>query len=513
MAARLLPTALDGGAEMTMTRAGSTGLATMAVAAGLAAATASHAQSPTELARLRVTAEQLRDRALAGASPAYDLVESLTTDIGPRPAGSAAQHRAAQWGVERMRALGFENVHIESFPVSYWKRGEERAEVVGVSPQRLVIAGLGGTVPTPPGGIEAEIALFRIYDDMLAAPPGSLTGKIAVVTEPMGPTQDGSSYGAHYRIRGEGAVEAARRGAVGYLMRSLASDARRLPHTGSMRYVPEFADKTAAVGATPGQKPPARIPAAALSVPDAEQLERLVKRGRPVRVRMLLTSATQENATADTVVGEIRGRERPDEIVLIGGHLDSWDLGTGAIDDGAGVAITTAAAKLIRDLPQRPRRTIRVAMFGAEEIGAANTPFAAAHKAEEGKTIIASESDFGADRVYAVSLPAGAVQSAWGRSLGAVLAPLKVSLSREVATDGGADLEKLVGVPLAALAQDGSRYFELHHTADDTLDKIDRRQMDQNVAAWAAFIWMAADSNVDFRAIAASAPAASPGRR
>lgn len=476
--------------------------------AGTLLSTSAHAQAPADLARLRATAEQLRDRALAGASPAYDILESLTTDIGPRPAGSEAQHRAAQWGVQRLRALGFENVHIESFPVSYWKRGEERAEVVSPSPQRLVIAGLGGTVATPPGGIEAEIALFRIYDDMLAAPPGSLTGKIAVVTEPMGPTQDGSSYGAHYRIRGEGANEAARRGAVGYLMGSLASDTRRLPHTGTMQYVPEFADK-----ATPGRKPPARIPAAALSVPDAEQLERLVKRGGPVRVRMVLASTRQETVTADTVVGEIRGRERPDEIVLIGGHLDSWDLGTGAIDDGAGVAITTAAAKLIRDLPQRPRRTIRVAMFGAEEIGAANTAFAAAHKAEEGRTIIASESDFGSDRVYSVALPAGTAASAWGRSLAAVLAPMKVALSREVATDGGADLEKLVGVPLAALAQDGSRYFELHHTADDTLDKIDRRQLDQNVAAWAAFVWMAADSDVDFRAIAASAPPASTGRR
>ena len=335
-----------------------------AAAAVLALAAASTAAAQPAPGNLRATAEALRDRALAGQSPAYGLLEQLTTEIGPRPAGSEAEHRAAQWGVATLQRLGFENVHIESFPVDYWIRGEERAAVVGEHPQPLIVTALGGSVATPPQGIEAQIALFRTYDDLLAAPPGSLTGRIAVVTQPMPRTGDGSGYGASYRIRGQGATEAARRGAVAYLMRSLASDERRLPHTGMMSYAPDAP----------------RVPAAALSVPDAEQLERLVARGRPVRVHLVLTPTVRANVPTDTVVGEIRGRERPDEIVLIGGHLDSWDLGTGAIDDGAGVAITTAAAKLIRDLPQRPRRTIRVAMFGAEEINAANEAYARMHK-------------------------------------------------------------------------------------------------------------------------------------
>jgi Zn-dependent M28 family amino/carboxypeptidase len=218
-------------------------------------------------------------------------------------------------------------------------------------------------------------------------------------------------------------------------------------------------------------------------------------------VRLLLTPTVRENVPTDTVIGEIRGRERPDEIVLIGGHLDSWDLGTGAIDDASGIAISTAAAKLIHDLPVRPRRTIRVAMFGAEEIGRAGEAYATMHKAEEARTVIASEADFGADRVYGIALPAGAARTPFGRTLASVVAPLKVFISPRPATDGGADLEHLQGVPLASLGQDGTRYFDLHHSADDTLDKVDRAQLEQVVAAWAAFTYLAADSDIDFRAI------------
>jgi Zn-dependent M28 family amino/carboxypeptidase len=258
----------------------------------------------------------------------------------------------------------------------------------------------------------------------------------------------------------------------------------------------------------------AGIPAMALAVPDAEQLDRLAALGGPVRVRIVSTPTIRSGATADTVIGEIPGREKPDEIVLIGGHLDSWDLGTGAIDDGAGVAITTAAAKLIADMPQRPRRTLRVALFGAEELNFSNAAYAKAHPAEEqARHVIGSECDFGAEPPYRIALPAGAAASAFGRALSEAEAPLSIYIDRGPARDGGSDLEYLVGVPLAELGQDGSHYFDYHHAPDDTLDKTDPHRMDQAVAAWVAFAYLAADTDVDFRAIAAAAPPPSPGRR
>lgn len=433
-------------------------------------------------------AANLRDEALKG-NEAYAFLEALTTEFGPRPAGSDAEHRAALWAAGRMKQLGFENVRVESFPITQWERGEDAAVVLSPFPQRLVVAALGGSVSTPPQGIDAEIALFRTYDELLEALPGSLEGKIAVVTEPMGKTSDGSSYGAAYRIRGQGASEAAKRGAVAYLLRSLASDDRRLPHTGTMAY---------AVGAP-------QIPAAALTGPDADQLERMVKRGKPVRLRLVLTPTTRQ-ATSDTVIGEIRGSTTPNEMVLIGGHLDSWDQGTGAIDDGAGVAATLAAALLIKDLPRRPARTIRVALWGAEEIGVSGLAYATAHPAaDQARTVVASECDLGSDRVYSIALPPAGAASSFGRSLGRIVAPLRTFIAPDPAKEGGADLEELKGVPLASLNQDASRYFELHHTPDDTFDKIDPSQLNQVVAAWTAFTYLAADSGVNFRALAAPA--------
>ena len=438
---------------------------------------------------LIANAGRLRDRALSGDNVAYDVLEGLTTEIGPRPAASPVARRAADWAAAKLTALGFQNVHVEPFTMTAWTRGAETAEVTAPFPQRLVVTALGGSVATPPQGIEAEAVLFRSYDELLAAPVGSLAGKIAVVTQPM-PV---GGYGAYYKIRGLGPSEAARRGAVAYLLRSLATDDRRFAHTGTMTYLPQFSGQA--------QRPVPQIPAAALSAPDAEQLDRIAARGRPIRIHLTLTPTSRPGQTAETVVGEIVGREHPDQIVLIGGHLDSWDLGTGALDDGAGVAITVAAAKLIAGLPEHPRRTVRVALFGAEEVGQSNLAYAAAHPAaEQARHVIAAECDEGADHLYAIGLPKGAAQSSFGRTLGQVVAPMATFIDDEPATDGGADLESLVGVPLADLKQDSTRYFEIHHTADDTLDKIDRKKMDQNVAAWAAFTYLAADTDTDFRA-------------
>jgi Zn-dependent M28 family amino/carboxypeptidase len=465
-------------------------LRVLVVAAALAAtAGATNGATDTPPSEsLVATASSLGQKALNDPA-AFDFVASLTTEIGQRLAGTEAHRRAVAWAEARLKAAGFENVHSEPFTLTAWIRGAENAEIVSPVPQHLAVTALGGSVATDAGGIEAEIALFRTYDDLLAAAPGSLTGKIAVVTQRMVRAQDGSGYRAANRIRRRGPSEAAKRGAVAYLLRSLGTDSHRLPHTGALNYDPSAP----------------RIPAAALAVPDAEQLERLAALG-PVRIKLLLTPTVQENAPSWNVVGEVKGTTHPDDIVLIGGHLDSWDLGTGATDDGAGMAIAFGAARLIAGLPQHSGRTIRVVLFGAEEMDFSGAAYAQAHEAEAGKIVMAAEADFGARNVYSVQLPPGAAGSDFGRTLDRVIAPLGANLDRRPALFGGDDINGLqkAGVPVASLRQDGLDYFDTHHTADDTLDKIDPKQLDQAVAVWSAFIYLAAASDVDFRSLAAT---------
>ncbi len=419
----------------------------------------------------------------------YSFLESLTSEIGPRLAGTDAEARAAKWAEAKLKAAGME-VHLETFPMTVWERGVETAAVVEPAPQRLVLTALGGSVATPPGGIEAEAVIFRTYAALLAAAPGSLAGKIAVVTEHMVRTEDGAGYGAANPIRRAGASEAARRGAVAYLHRSLGTDNHRLAHTGALDYVEGVQ----------------RIPAASLANPDADQLERLAGLGR-VTLHVTLTPTQRENGQSITVVGEIKGREKPDEVVLIGAHLDSWDLGTGAIDDGAGDAIVAGAGRLIASLPQHPRRTVRVVLFGAEEMDYSGPAYAKAHVEEAGGIVAAGETDFGARRVYAVQFPLGAADSDFGRAVAGILPPLNVLLSHEPARRGGSDIEglRLAGVPVLSLSQNGLDYFDIHHTADDTFDKVDSAELAQNVAVWAAITYLAADTDVDFRALAKAA--------
>jgi hypothetical protein len=454
--------------------------ARLLVAAALAAALPARAE---DLAAQTIA---VRDRALAD-STAWRVVESLTTEVGARPVGSPAMIRARDWGVATLTSLGFENVHVERFTTRVWSRGEESAEVVGPAPQKLQILGLGGSASTPRGGLVADMALFATYQAMLDQPPGALKGKIAVVVQPMPRTQDGSGYGLAGAQRVKGPIEAARRGAVAYLVRSLATDETRLPHTGYTE--------------------PAGIPAAALSAPDAEQLERLAARGRPVSLRLVMRSRVRAAAEAWNVVGEFRGGERPDEVIVVGGHLDSWDRGTGAVDDGAGVAITTAAARMAT-LGRRPRRTVRVVMWGSEEQGGSGVAYAKAHQAELAKVVAAGESDLGSGRIWRAGLPAGALEAPAMQAFKAAAEPLHVLFAAEPAKFGGSDIKPMTaaGAPFLELRQDATRYFDWHHSADDTLDKIVPEDLAQNVAVWASFLYAAANSDVDFRA------AAKPGR-
>jgi len=428
----------------------------------------------------------VRDRALKDGT-AWSIVESLTTEVGPRPTGSAAMIRARDWATAKLKALGFQNVRAEPFEAEAWVRGAEHAEVTAPFPQPLSILGLGRSVPTPKGGLEAQIAVFGSLDDLIAQPPGALKGKIVVVNQPMARTQDGSGYGAN-RARTQGAAEASRRGALAYLVRSLSTGESRSPHTGAMRQA----------------KDAPAIPAAALSLADADLLARMAERGAPVRVRLSMDSRTIAKAPAWNVVGEIPGRERPGEMIVVGGHLDSWDPGTGATDDGAGVAITIAAAKAAADRPGGLKRTIRVVLWGAEEMDDSGEAYAAAHRDELPRTVVAGESDAGAGPIWQARLPKGALDHPAMKAFAASLAPLKAAVSSEPATRGGADVGPMVeaGAPVVAMGADMSRYFDVHHSADDTLDKIDPQSLAQSVAIWSAFLYAVADSDVDFRSAA-----------
>ena len=475
-------------------------LALVLVSLGAAAVRAASAPS-TE-----TVAEQLRDAATAGHDIANSWVSELTIRFGPRPAGSTNEQQAAEWAAARLKALGFENVRIESFPIRGWLRGSESAQLIAPGTQPLVVAALGESPPTPAAGLEGDVVIFPTLDALKAAPPGSLSGKIAMVAHRMVRAQDGAGYIATVPGRTEGPREAAQRGAIAFLLRSVGTDSRRLAHTGTTRYVD-------------GRVP---VPAFALSAPDADQIERIAARGQTVRVRLFSGASYLPGAHSQNVIAEVRGRERPQEVVLLGAHLDSWDQGTGAIDDGAGTAIITAAAKLIRDLPHRPRRTVRVVLFGSEEVAQPVPPGSAFgghsyltnHRAEIPNHVLAGESDLGSDRIYSFALPPVVAQSEIAKTLLRLLTPIGVLASDRPPDDVGTDIGPVVeaGVPAFQLSQDAMRYFDIHHTADDTLDKVDREQLDQNVAAWAVLAWLAADSDVDFRPHpgGAGAPAAKP---
>ncbi|MFN3388884.1 MAG: M28 family peptidase [Allosphingosinicella sp.] len=430
----------------------------------------------------------LRDAALRDEI-AWDIVEGLTTEIGPRLAGTDSEARARAWAVAKLKSLGFSNVRIETYDMPVWVRGEERAEIVSPFPQPLVVTALGNSGATPAKGITAEVVGFDSVADLEAAPAEAVRGKIVFVSHAMAATQDGSHYGPFGAARRVGPSIASRKGAVGIVIRSIGTDYHRNPHTGVQSWAKDV-------------KP---IPAGALSLPDAEQLQRILGRGKPVRMKLTLTPRDIGTRQSGNVVGEVPGSDPGAGIVLIGGHLDSWDLGTGAFDNAAGVGITTAAAKRIMDAGQ-PRRTIRVVLFGAEEVGIfGSEAYRAAHKDEN--VVFVSESDFGADRVWQMNATLAEANKPLADRVAALLAPLGISRGTGRA-GAGADLGSWARAGVAAidLRQDGTRYFDYHHTPDDTLDKVDPEQLRQNVAAWTAMLSVIA--NAPEAILPAPAPAA-----
>ena len=408
----------------------------------------------------------------------YDIVEGPTTEVGQRLAGTEAEARARDWAMARLKALGFANVHVEPFDMPVWVRGAETAEVIAPFPQKLVLAALGNSGATPGAGITAEIIGFPSLDALKAAPESAVKGKIVFVWHRMMAMQDGSSYGTYGPIRFGGPSIASKKGAAAILIRSIGTDHHRVAHTGVTDWLG-------------GAKP---IPAAALTVPDAEQLERILARGKPVTIHLTLTPKMAGTHQSGNVIAEVPGSDPSAGIVLIGGHLDSWDLGTGAIDDGAGVAITTAAAKSILDGP-RPKRTVRLVWFGAEEPGGlGGEAYAKTHGNE--KHVLAAEADFGGDKVYSFRASFAQPKSALRDELAAKLGLIGVE-SQPGPADGGEDVGPMVrkGVPVVDLNNDGTRYFDIHHTADDKLDKIDPAQLAQAIEAWSIMLRTVVDTD------------------
>ncbi len=424
------------------------------------------------------TAITLREQALQ-SSLAYDITESLTSEVGSRLPGSAGDELAVAWGIAKFNELGFDRVTTQPVTFPRWLRGEAHAEVISPFPHALTITALGGSVATPAEGVETAIVAFESVEALEAVEDGSLQGQIAYIANRMERHRDGSGYGPAVRARSSGPQIAHQKGASALLIRSVGTSDNRIAHTGIIQI-----DEQTPV-----------VPSAALSNPDADLLDRLIGRDEPVTLRFSTTSRWDGEATSHNVIGDFIGSSRPEEIVLIGCHLDSWDLGTGAIDDGAGCGITMAAAQIIGSQHQRPARTIRVVLFANEEMGLIGAhAYLAAHQDEVAQHVIGSESDFGAGRVYKFSTRVRPEALAAIDQINQILSPLGITRG-DNRSGGGPDMTPMqgAGMPTARLLQDGTDYFDLHHTANDTFDKIDPQALAQNTAAWVVFSYLAAE--------------------
>lgn len=409
---------------------------------------------------------------------AWNRLRVLTDTIGARLAGSDGETRAVAWAQEEFRKDGVP-VRLEPVMVPVWRRGVESAGIESPFRQPLVMLGLGGSVGTPPEGITAGVVVVGSFEELASLPAEKVQGRIVLYDAPWVRGGDEfKEYGTAVKFRGRGAVEAARRGAVAALVRSVATASLRTPHTGAMGYADDAP----------------RIPAAAVTTEDAALLRRLVESGNDVRVRLVMGATQEADRPGSNVVAEIRGRERPDEIVLIGGHLDSWDVGTGAVDDGSGCAMVLETMRLIASGPP-PRRTVRAVLFANEENGLrGGRGYREAHEAEMPRHVAAIEADSGGARARGLSVRAGDGGVDLLRAMTAgQLATL--GAARIEGGHGGADISPMArhGVPLIGLSTDSTRYFDWHHTMADTLDKVDPAELQHATAALAAATWALAD--------------------
>jgi carboxypeptidase Q len=473
---------------MPIPRRGFLGMATLA-AMGL-----THAQEVAFAAADLRMAQQLADAALRDTQAARLLTE-LCTQIGARPAGSAADAQAAAWAQASMKGLGLARVRAEPLALRVWQRGAASARVLTPEMLPLTMAALGNSVATPAEGITAEVAWYDSLAELQAdtREPGRSRahGRIVFINQKTDRTRDGRGYGAAVQARAFGPVEAARRGALALGIRSIGTDREHIAHTGALRYE---------IGVP-------RIPAFAVSVPDAEAMAAWHAQGRPLRLELKLDAKSDVEATTRNVIGEVPGTDLAHETVLISAHLDSWDLGPGAVDDGAGVAIVTAAAACIARLAPRPRRTVRVVLFGNEENGFDGARAYGDRYGQDPHQWV-GESDFGAGRVWRLRSRVRPEALPLVRQMAQVLAPLGVAWSDDTEGNQGSPgpdagvLMRRHGWPAVELSQDGTAYFDVHHTVHDTLDRVDLATLPQNVACWAVTAWLAAQAPVGFGAVA-----------
>ncbi|MEX2273784.1 MAG: M20/M25/M40 family metallo-hydrolase [Vicinamibacterales bacterium] len=418
----------------------------------------------------RDTAARLIAEAQTGDA-GWNRLAELTDTFGPRLSGSRNLERAIAWALAEMRKDGLD-ARLEPVTVPVWVRGDERLDMLQPAEQPITMLGLGGSIATPDAGIEAPLLIVKSFDD-LKANAARARGRIVLYNVPF------TTYGQTVVYRSTGASEAAKLGAVASLVRSVGPVGLRTPHTGALNYAADVA----------------KIPAAAIPVEDAERLQRLQDRGVPIVLRLRMQARMAADAQSSNVVGEIRGRENPDEIVLVGGHFDSWDVGTGASDDGVGCIVTWEAVRLIKKLGLQPRRTIRVVLWTNEENGLRGaTSYAERHAGTARNHVLAFEADSGVFAPASIGLSGSDAARAVMRRVMTLLAPL--GLQTLGPAGGGADIGPIAqagGVPTMSYNGDSTRYFTIHHTPADTIDRMSKDEVAKAVAAIAVITYVTAD--------------------
>jgi carboxypeptidase Q len=427
--------------------------------------------SPAWLQPYREPAARLIGEAV-GSTFAWQRLAVLTDTIGNRVSGSPALDRAIRWAADEMTRDGLENVHTEKVMVPKWVRGSESADIVEPARHAIVMLGLGDSVGTPPDGVQADVLIVHSFEE-LDARGAQARGKIVFYNVPY------TNYGETVRFRSTGASRAARYGAVAMLVRSVGPGGLRTPHTGALQYAADAP----------------RIPAAAIASEDGERLQRMADRGARVVVRLKMDAHAEPDVESANVVGEIHGREKPEEIVVVSGHLDSWDVGAGATDDGGGCVVTWEALRIMKKLNLRPRRTVRVVLWTNEENGGrGGLAYRDQHRGELGRHVLMLESDGGVFRPLGFGFSG---TDAAREKVKAIATLLSGIAADEInAGGGGADIGPSVAeahVPAMSLEVDGSKYFLIHHTPADTIDKIDPVEMAKCAAAVAVMAYVVAD--------------------
>jgi carboxypeptidase Q len=403
---------------------------------------------------------------------AWQRLAVLTDTIGNRLSGTPALERAIAWAAAEMKRDGLENVRTERVMVPKWVRGEESAEIVEPAHHPMAMLGLGNSIGTPRDGVRADVLVVRSFEE-LDAKSALVRGRIVCFNTPF------TNYGETVRVRSAGPSRAASYGAVAAMVRSIGPDGLRTPHTGALQYTSEAA----------------KIPAAAIASEDADRLQRLSDRGDRIVVQLKMEAHFEPDAESANVIGEIRGRERPDEVVVVSGHLDSWDVGAGATDDGGGCVVTWEALRLMKVLNLRPRRTVRVVLWTNEENGGrGGLAYRDQHRAELGQHVMMLESDGGVFRPLGFGFSGSDRARETVRTIASLLAG--IGASQVTSGGGGADIGPSVQeghIPGMSLEVDGSKYFLIHHTQADTIDKIDPVEMAKCAASVAVMAYVVAD--------------------